>query len=75
MELTFSQLRSITLGALDIRQEEDGFRFERMTSSQAAAFTRANATFEPKCHTTAGIRLDFETDSDSGRTFSQGKED
>jgi len=35
-----------------------------MTPSQADAFTRANATFEPKCHTTAGIRLDFETDSD-----------
>lgn len=64
MELTFSRLREITLGAVEITEDVDGFHFERMTSSQADAFTRANATFEPKCHTTAGIRLDFETDSD-----------
>lgn len=64
MELTLSQLRSVTLGALEVTEDADGFHFERMTSSQADAFTRANVTFEPKCHTTAGIRLDFETDSD-----------
>lgn len=64
MELTFLQLRAITLGALDIRREEDGFRFERMTSTQADAFTRANETFAPKCHTNSGVRFDFETDSD-----------
>lgn len=64
MDLTLSQLRAITLGALDVWEDVDGFHFERMTSSQAAAFTRVNATFEPKCHATSGVRLDFETDSD-----------
>ena len=64
MELTLSQLRAITLGALEIREEEDGFRFCRMTETQAAAFTRADPTFARKCRTASGVRLDFETDSD-----------
>ncbi len=64
MELTLSQLRQITLGALEIVEDTDGFHFERMTPAQAGAFTRANETFAPKCHTTSGVRLDFETDSD-----------
>ena len=63
MELTLSQLRAITLGALEIRQEEDGFRFWRMTETQAAAFTCADPSFAPKCRTSSGVRLDFETDS------------
>lgn len=64
MELTLSQLRAVTLGALDVRQEEDGFRFLRMTETQAAAFTRADRTFAPKCRASSGVRLDFETDAD-----------
>lgn len=64
MELTLAQLREITLGALKITEDADGFHFERMTPAQVAAFTRANATFEGKCYAAAGVRLDFETDSD-----------
>lgn len=63
MELTLTQLQAVTLGALDICREEEGFRFFRMTETQAAAFTRANETFAPKCRTSSGVRLDFETDS------------
>ena len=63
MELTLSQLREITLGALDITEEADGFRFSRMTAAQAVVFTAMNETFGPKCHTNSGVRLDFETDS------------
>ena len=64
MELTLSQLRAVTLGALEVREEEDGFRFYRMTETQAEAFTRADSSFAPKCRTASGVRLDFETDSD-----------
>lgn len=64
MELTLSQLREITLGALEVTEDTDGFRFPRMTEAQAAVFTAVNATFEPKCRTASGVRLDFETDSD-----------
>lgn len=63
MELTLAQLRSITLGALDITREEDGLHFYRLTPSQTAAFTRATANFGPKTLATSGIRLDFYTDS------------
>ena len=63
MELTLSQLKSITLGTLEICAEEDGFHFYRMTPAQAAAFAQANATFAPKCLATSGVRLDFYTDS------------
>ena len=63
MELTLSQLKEITLGALKITEDADGFRFSRMTAAQAAVFTGMNETFERKCHTNSGVRLDFETDS------------
>ena len=63
MELTLSQLREITLGALEVTENDGGFRFSRMTESQAATFTGMNETFEPKCRTNSGVRLDFETDS------------
>ena len=63
MDLTLQQLRAITLGALDIRQEEGGFCFFRMTETQNDAFIRANHTFAPKCKSASGVRLDLETDS------------
>lgn len=65
MNLTLAQLRAVTLGALEIRQEADGFHFYRMTAAQAAAFTRARSSFGPKCPATSGVRLDFHTDSSS----------
>ncbi len=64
MNLTLSQIQSATLGALDIRQEEAGFRFSRMTPSQTMAFIRAAEEFGPKCGCPSGVRLDFHTDSD-----------
>jgi len=63
MELNLTQLRAITLGALDVQEVPGGFRFARMTDTQAAAFTRADEGFTLKCGTTSGIRLDFYTDS------------
>ena len=63
MDLNLSQLQTITMGALDIREEADGFHFFRMTPIQTAAFGEANEEFLLKCRATAGIRLDFYTDS------------
>ena len=45
MDLNLSQLRTITMGALDIREEADGFHFFRMLPMQTAAFGEANAEF------------------------------
>ena len=64
MELTLSQLRSVTLGALEVTEDADGFHFSRLTLEQKAAFTAADETFGPKCNACSGIRLDFDTDSD-----------
>lgn len=64
MDLTLSQLRSVTLGALEVTEDADGFHFSRLTPRQKAAFTAADATFGPKCNACSGIRLDFDTDSD-----------
>ena len=63
MDLNLSQLRSITMGALDIQEEADGFHFFRTTPLQAAAFGEASEEFLLKCRATSGIRLDFYTDS------------
>ena len=63
MDLNLRQLQAITLGALDIREEADGFHFERMTPSQKIAFIQAEEEFGPKCEVPAGVRLDFYTDS------------
>ena len=63
MDLNLSQLQAISMGALDIREEADGFHFFRMTPIQTAAFGEANEEFLLKCRATAGIRLDFYTDS------------
>lgn len=64
MELTLSQLRLVTLGALEVTEDADGFHFERLMPEQKAAFTAVDETFGPKCNACSGIRLDFETDSD-----------
>ena len=63
--LTFSQLRSITLGALTAEETENGVRFHRLTPAQTQAFRRQAEGLERKCHACAGIRLDFHTDADT----------
>ena len=48
MDLNLSQLQTITMGALDIREEADGFHFFRMTPIQTAAFGEANVKIVEK---------------------------
>ena len=64
MKLTFEQICAITTGAVKIWQQEDGcVRFDRLTQQQQEAFIARNANFGPRTISTAGIRLDFYTDS------------
>ena len=63
MDLNLSQLQAITMGALDIREESDGFHFSRMLPLQVAAFGEANPEFMMKAAATSGVRFDFYTDS------------
>ena len=48
MDLNLRQLQAITLGALNIREEADGFHFDRMTPTQVINFTQAEEEFGPK---------------------------
>ena len=63
MDLNLQQLQTITLGALNIREEADGFHFDRMTPTQVINFIQAEEEFGPKCEAPSGVRLDFYTDS------------
>ena len=63
MDLNLQQLQTITLGALNIREEADGFHFDRMTPTQVINFIQAEDEFGPKCEAPSGVRLDFYTDS------------
>ena len=51
MDLNLSQLQAITMGALDIREESDGFHFSRMLPLQVAAFGEANPGVSPRIST------------------------
>ncbi|MBE6970590.1 MAG: SGNH/GDSL hydrolase family protein [Ruminococcaceae bacterium] len=63
VDLTLPQIQSITMGALDIREDADGFHFFRALPVQVEAFGAANPEFLLKIACTSGIRLDFYTDS------------
>lgn len=64
MQLTNEQIRSVTLGATEI-EFEDGFAlFHRMHRAQTERIAGFNADFGKKAYATAGVRLDFYTDSE-----------
>lgn len=63
MELTLSQIRDITVGALVVTQDDFGFHFMRNTPTQKATYTSILEVWGPRCDHTAGIRLDFHTNA------------
>lgn len=65
MELTLEQIRSVTLGALNIRQTEDGFCFDRFSPAQVEAAYRQSAEYGPRTAAPSCVRLDFYTDATS----------
>lgn len=77
MFLTFDQIKEFTSGAIAVVQEKDRIRFERMTEAQIEAFRTAGAHLYNNAISTTGIRIDFETNSNSLliHTASAGKFD
>lgn len=63
MVLTFDQIKAITVGAVDIRSEENGIRFFKCTDKQNSAWDKLSETLGMRARTTTGVRLDFVTDS------------
>jgi len=61
MKLTYEQIVSITQGAVYIEQHKKGIQFHRFTKEQEDMYARTE--LDPKQNATAGIRMEFQTDS------------
>lgn len=63
MKLTLEQIRSITMGAVDVREEQGVVCFSRFYPAQMEMYRQKNLDFYKKAHATAGVKLSFRTDS------------
>lgn len=63
MVLTLEQIRNITVGALEVRKENDVMRFVRCTEKQIDAWYKVDRELGYRAESTSGVRLDFYTDS------------
>ena len=63
MKLTFEEIKSITVGAVNMREEENGIRFYKCTDKQNEAWDKLSETLGLRARTTTGVRLDFVTTS------------
>lgn len=63
MKLTLEQIRNITLGAVQVWEEDGRVCFCRFTREQMEMYRERNLDFYKKAHTTAGVKLCFRTDS------------
>ncbi|MBE6623869.1 MAG: SGNH/GDSL hydrolase family protein [Ruminococcaceae bacterium] len=65
MKLNLEQLKEITTGAINIKQENGRFTFSRFTAEQQKLYQLTNFDFYNKSQSTSGIKLSFITDSKS----------
>ncbi len=65
MKLTLQQIQSITTGAVNIFQNEDGIHFRRFTDNQIGILSQKIELFQRISRCTAGCQLSFYTDSNS----------
>lgn len=65
MELTFTEIRSLTHGADHITEESDGLHFHKCTAKQEAAWEALEDVFYSRVRATCGIRLEMETDAEA----------
>ena len=63
MRLSYDQICSITQGAVRIEQANDGIRFYRFTETEQKMYRQRREESYLRSFATAGIRLEFETDS------------
>ena len=63
MRLTLEDIRKVTVGAVRLWEEADGFHFSSMTEKQLAAFLKLSQELYTNAAATTGVRLDFHTDS------------
>ena len=63
MRLTEKQIRQLTVGAVEIERENDGYHFYKCTKKQRNAWYSMSQALGDRALTTTGIRLDFHTNS------------
>ncbi len=63
MKLSFETIKSITIGAVNIWEEDGGIRFSKMSQSAVEAYYALSNVLGERAETTTGIRFDFITDS------------
>ena len=63
MNLTYEQIKSVTVGALWTEEKPDGIHFYKCTQKQINAWTALTPILGERAETTTGVRLDFFTNS------------
>lgn len=63
MKLNIEKIREITKGAVRIEEESDGIHFYRLTKGQEDVYKNIHSEFYQKTLSTAGVRMEFKTDS------------
>lgn len=69
MKLTFEQIKSVTLGAISIYEDDTGIHFRRFTDRQLAVWDQLDEQFRTRSRGTAGCQLSFHTDSKNMMIF------
>ena len=65
MKLNFSQIKEITTGAVQVKEENGMISLKRFTEEQEALYKLTNQDFYNKTFSTSGIKFSFKTDSES----------
>ncbi len=63
MKLNLQDIKGITLGAVRVTQEDDGFHFFRFTEEQQALYKIRSEDFYNKTFCTSGVKFFFRTNS------------
>lgn len=63
MKLDFNTIKALTVGAVDIWQENDGIHFAKCTKDEIAAWGKIDDFLQTGATATTGIRLDFHTNA------------
>ena len=64
MELTLEQTKAVTVGAVNIFQDDDGIHFKRFTDHQLEVFGGKSSQFRTRSNCTAGCQLSFYTNAE-----------
>ena len=63
MNLSYEQIREITLGAVNVVNGNEGISFLRFTEEQQSLYAERTENFWKRSFCTAGIKLSFRTNS------------